>query len=1105
MVGTGRIAIAIGEALILLCVVFWVISGFLYVFFIRPLRRKLFIKLGPVYGEELIVDLYPQYRKTAEDLAPSSERTASDGGDEGPKTYREERHILQAKRLDHLLAQDELEDIRPDLFPLSGEMADRYQVKEKISEGPNGAVYRCIQLESGRIVAVKVSRDYADRWEDVGEEMRALRELEGPCFPTLYEYVIDQKYGRAYTVMEFIEGENLYENLYKELTKRSDCPYTTQSGCLDLMVILLKALSQLHGKGFFHGDIKPSNVLLSTDGRVVLTDFDIHKDRRGEDAYVPWQEIHDRNDTAYDAMSATGTGPQAVTERTPVDKRSSGEGGSSEDLVLLDARLDIYQLSRMSYLLLTGHPPMEGETLQDRRGALLEKGVTREVADVLLKGMAREPKERYESAEAMLDAFRRILSRESRIDADKALVQRIGLVTAAAAATGLILVVSGHRAWDDAQYRTRRAQEMDIAASRASEELSAGAYSTALATIQDALPSEGEDDLPCTADIQRALAKALGVYDLTSVYRPFRSIGPEEGLLGRSLKAVLSPDGSRIAALTELEDGDEGVRRYIQVFDTMSGRQMIRPLPAHPSALASCIFRSEDTILYAGPDGLEARRIPDTIPDEPEDAPMLWQGALATSVVLSSDGRTAATVYRDDDFAMIYDLDTGTSARLPFHGKRPWVMDYDTFIDPGHDLFVMDGGGDWLAVSFDDGSLDLFDIRDPERYEGADIVHPVSIPASCTHVEGGFCGGCFAFAASTPPLEDESTAVYAVCQVIRTGTWEPVTGLLESAFPLHMLADEAGIWIAEGDQIRHADLDRGTWRFVRSSGTKIRSLRGRDGQILAVTKDSGALVLDREGSQSAVRIDGSIDIGDLGGEALLLASRDRPCLSLLLRRDGAEERMEYPADFHHIRARVRADRKSALLYSASAFSVYDPDGVRQGGRAFPDGGQIVKIEYERTDDGTGDRLRVCYPEREDLYAASDGAFIGTEAAEHDPDGADLYETDRWLVVYRQNQATEIFDRTVPDRPIRILEDGHCTGAAQIGEDLLVTMLWSDSTRVGLLLDRQGETIAEMPDLTDVLPDGTLVFDDGQGHLSLDSVRSMDVMRELAADRGTYRA
>ena len=152
-------------------------------------------------------------------------------------------------------------------------LGNRYEIIKKIGDGGMAFVYKAKDILLNRIVAVKVLRpEFVDDDEFLGKfkrEAEAVASLSHPNIVNVYDVGEDGKV--HYIVMEYIDGQNLKEIIKNEGTLDE---YTA----LDITKQIAMALSAAHKKGIIHRDIKPHNILISNEGRVVkVADFGIAK------------------------------------------------------------------------------------------------------------------------------------------------------------------------------------------------------------------------------------------------------------------------------------------------------------------------------------------------------------------------------------------------------------------------------------------------------------------------------------------------------------------------------------------------------------------------------------------------------------------------------------------------------------------------------------------------------------------------------------------------------------------------------------------------------------------------------------------------------------
>lgn len=953
-----------------------------------------------------------------------------------------------------------------------------YDTLKKLGSGGSSEVYLAEQLRTRQKVAIKVDkRPLMTHWDAVAQEMNILRDLDHPYIPRLYDYIADTEQNKAYTVMEYIEGESLNQLL----REKGRFP---QAQVIDWACQILDALIYLHERHYLHGDIKPSNIMVDRNGDIRLIDFNIALNLQEKDAVFAQLSESYASPEHYGSEDPTMRievlQDANEAEETPTKRfRISG----SEKMVRLDARSDIYNLGATLYHLLSGERPAKNA---EEVKPLAKETASPAVAAIIEKAMAPDPDKRYQTAREMLSAFQRLPAADPRSRLRRWLGLSAAAATIAILAAGLYMIFAG-------QYQITRLRESAWNAERAYSSLQSGAYSEALQYALDASLT-GPMDPPCTAQAQRALAKILGVYDLSTGYVPYLSIS---ALKGKPVKTGLSPDGSKIAVLVEYT-ASASAEKQIQVFDARGGRELTKPLPANYSALSEFAFLDNDTLVYAGKDVM-------TVYDLKNDAP-LWSGRLATGIALSDDGATVASVYRDESFAFLYDA-AGTPLLLSFFGKRQTVLSHDIYADPLDSLFALDAKGEWLAVSFSDGGLRLYNVGDRAALgtpgSGMDYTDILET-SSYTHFEGGFFGPFFAYAASSGRQGEEELSE---CKVINLDTRETVLERRESGI-MHIEAHETGIYLSQGSRIFRVDPFTESWELLANAGGEISILQHAAGYLLAVTQNGRFTIYSENGSwEEAHASEVAIDFAALAGPYLLLANRENTTLSLLQWRQHPDAQiLTYDPQYQHLYAFLHTDGATAMLFRARNFRIYDMDGRTVSRTTFSDWNDVINQKYlrrpETPEDPEEECLKVIYPQRVDYYSAKTGDLILTrppsQADTAEPENRLVFDTDSYRVEYQMNGPVDIYQKD--GKFLKRLEADNITYAEQRGDNLILGFISNAMKQYGLLVDRNGEVIADLPDLCGILPDGTLAFDDNQGRLMKGRIYSLEELIAMAQDR-----
>lgn len=143
----------------------------------------------------------------------------------------------------------------------------QYEIHDLIGRGPNGEVYKAVDPTNGSTVVVKLLladvSDDDDFRRRCRKQLNAARGLEHPNLATLHD--IMEQDGRIVLVSEFVEGKSLEQMLKVE-------PVAV-SHFLDQAIQIARGLEHLHRAELVHGNLHPSNILVSPNGRVKLTDF----------------------------------------------------------------------------------------------------------------------------------------------------------------------------------------------------------------------------------------------------------------------------------------------------------------------------------------------------------------------------------------------------------------------------------------------------------------------------------------------------------------------------------------------------------------------------------------------------------------------------------------------------------------------------------------------------------------------------------------------------------------------------------------------------------------------------------------------------------------
>jgi len=744
--------------------------------------------------------------------------------------------------------------------------------------------------------------------------------------------------------------------------------------------------------------------------------------------------------------TALGSAP-GITAATG-SKTSGGRG------ILLDVRSDIYSLGATLYHLISGRKPAQDAREVEPLG---KEVCSAAVSAILRKAMAPLPDDRYQTAQEMLTAFRQ-LHRQ-----DKRAVKHRRRMAAAAAVLACAFLAGGAGAFIGMKQLEQRQSALTLAEYSANA-LAQGDTTTAIRQALQAIPRpRGILDAPVTAQAQKALTDALGVYDLSDGYKALDTVK----LPGAPFHVTLSPEGTRLAVVYAYEAA---------VYD-LAARQWIAALSAQNSALSDCYFVDEDHIVYAGAEGVTGYDL--------EKGAGIWTGEEATTLALSGDGQVVAAVNRDAQRVVLYRTSDGAKlAERDFEGLHLHVPANDIFADAEDDIFALNADGSLLAVSFHNGGLWLLNIKDPKEdlilYEESDY----------GHFDGGFCGKYFAFTA-----EKSGEARFGIVDTLEA----VFTGGYSSPDHLLLQVGREGIYLASGNLLARIDPDTfGEQEMAYTDNVNITGFCAGPEHTLVATEDGSFSFYD----SAARRM--SVEEGQFGSDFVVLsvaygviANRNEPSLRLMALENHQEAQLlSYDARYDHDEARVSQDGQTVMLFGYKDFRVYDRAGALVAEGAFPDAEHIYDQQFRRG--GEESWLEVIwYDGTRRLYSAADGSLFFEESGEA-PE-KDLYEelvTERYRVASSLHEAPVVYDLETGRRVAELEEDGYLTYVSQVGDCLITEYIATSGERYGLLLNKHMEKLAYLPGLCDVVGD-MLVFDCGAGNLRQCRLYSLKELLALA--------
>jgi serine/threonine protein kinase len=263
-----------------------------------------------------------------------------------------------------------------------------YELIGEVARGGMGIVYKARQPKLDRIVAIKTivqqqfASDSAVRRFQV--EAEAAAKLDHPGVVPIYD--VGEQDGELYLCMAYVDGESLAARVARGPLAADEAARIVRD--------VAEAVQHAHDRGIIHRDLKPANILIDTAGRPRVTDFGLARK----------QDV---------VCSLTSDGSVIGTPAYMSPEQALGQNDAIGPLS------DVYSLGAVLFHLLTGHQPFSGANVfeivqrvrcdQPERPRDLEPSIPEPLETICLRCLAKSPRDRYPTAQALSDDLNRYL------------------------------------------------------------------------------------------------------------------------------------------------------------------------------------------------------------------------------------------------------------------------------------------------------------------------------------------------------------------------------------------------------------------------------------------------------------------------------------------------------------------------------------------------------------------------------------------------------------------------------------------------------------------------------------------------------------------------
>lgn len=604
--------------------------------------------------------------------------------------------------------------------------------------------------------------------------------------------------------------------------------------------------------------------------------------------------------------------------------------------------------------------------------------------------------------------------------------------------------------------RIESAQQSMIYSEQSSIELAKGDINEAIDNAIKALP---DPDSIFVSDYtsygQKALTEALGIYNQHKGFDLHEEINQPTEIK----EILLSENGNTLALLCDFELIliDTELNQTIEVFTSIE------------NDFRDIKFIGSDYFIYTNIDGVEVYNI--------EQQETVFTGIETEDIAISGDGNIIATIYKDDEFATIYNLKDEQVTTASFYGKTR---------NEDNGLFSLNNDGTLLVTSFLDGSIHLNYLN--KYHEYIELLEHSDFKA----FDGGFYNNYLALLCS-----NDTNYTFSIIDIANLSK---TTGF-EIDSKMQIIVEESGVYLSNEKVVVKIDPETGEQQNIAYIGDDdfyIHQFFVSQEYTLIFTENNSYYIFDPEGTILKKNTVDNLQ-GDMKNNIIVLKNEDDKKVDVL-KRDlyDLSVMFTYDTEVKYTEAKISSDGTRLILFGEDEINIYTSENniVYTVDISIKDA-EIIEQNYIRNE--IEEYLEVIYSNGYVYsYKPKNGQIIDIyeiNLDDYKDDGMRYFYTNDYKIQVSEYGAPIVYKLDSNKIVAQLYDNAYLLDITQLENHILVEYSSLEGEKFAHLLNNNLEIVTELPNFIDTL-NNDLIFDNGNGIIRKEKIYSVLELKNM---------